>query len=340
MTPPDLTPSERYAAFLLHNLPQLKDCALHGPDSDRVTRTTVLPETIKLIADRPGKSLEFGVWRGRSINLCAQAFPDRDWVGFDSFEGFPEDGRVDWQKKFKVVELPEVPGNAQLVKGYFSDTLPQFLADADDPIAFVNIDCDIYSSTVDVFTALEASGHLLPGLPIYFDELINYADAFWNEMLAFFEMLERTGLGFRWHALDKNLWGVRETLEMIRDDTFPRWREQMASSHWQQASVVLTESGVDYGPLGDPAYLAEVRSVAALYDEVSVLREARARALAEQKAKERAAFEVERARIMEERKVERIKLQKKRQAENLARRKAERKAARRAAEEADKASEA
>ncbi len=326
----NLSKSERYAAFLLHNLPKLEQHALHPPDSERVTRTTVLPETLRLIEDRPGLCLEFGVWRGRSINLCAGAYPDREWVGFDSFEGFPEDGRIDWQKQFKVVELPKVPKNVQLVKGYFSDCLPSFLEARDKPVAFVNIDCDIYSSTVDIFTALEEKGHLQPGLPVYFDELINYADAFWNEMLAFFEMLERTGLGFRWHAFDKNLRGVRETLEMIRDDTFPTWREQMARSHWQQASVILTEDGIDYGPIEDPGYATEVKAVAALYEEVSVIREDRARALAEEKLRKREEFERERARIMEERKVARLKLQKERQAANLAKRRAEREAERNA----------
>ncbi len=319
----DLTDSQRYAAFLLANLHKLKACALHAPESDRVTRTTVLPTTIDVVADQPGLGLEFGVWRGRSINLCADAQPDRSWVGFDSFEGFPEDGRIDWQKPFKVVDLPEVPENVRLVKGYFSDTLPGFLEENEDPVAFVNIDCDIYSSTVDVFTALEAKGHLRPGLPIYFDELVNYADALWNEMLALFQMLERTGLGFRWLALDKNLWLPRETLEMIRDKTFPTWREQMGGSYWQQASLVLTEDGIDYGPLEDPDYLAEVTSLAALYDQVSELRVVRAEELRIQKAKEREEFEARRAVIMEERRQERLKLQKERQAANLAKRREE-----------------
>ena len=145
----------------------------------------------------PGYVMEFGVYRGSSINRIAAAFPDQTVYGFDSFEGFPQDGRKDWQQDFSVKGiLPDVAENVELVPGYFEDSLPRFLSTAVQGVAFAHIDCDIYSSTR---TVLEGIGpYLQTGSIIVFDELIHYPGFLANEMLALYEFACDTGTTFEW----------------------------------------------------------------------------------------------------------------------------------------------
>ena len=154
----------RYMGFLCVEWPKLEKKSLLAHDAAPQNRTGVLDHVVARIGDQPGLHLEFGVWRGNSIKRCAAAFPKTQWYGFDSFEGFPDDGRIDWQKPFKVIELPDTPNNVTLIKGYFSDTLDPFLRETPDEVAFINVDCDLYSSTVDIFSALERHGRLKPGV--------------------------------------------------------------------------------------------------------------------------------------------------------------------------------
>lgn len=144
--------------------------------------------------------LEFGVWKGRSINWIARHFPERTVYGFDSFRGFPDDGRSDWQQNFSVAGKPAVLPNVRLIEGYFSYTLPSFvgLLQPRQKVGLLHIDCDIYSSAHDVFRRL--GPHIGPGTVIVFDELINYAGFADNEMLALYELLTAKGLSFEWFA--------------------------------------------------------------------------------------------------------------------------------------------
>jgi hypothetical protein len=310
------TKQERYMGFLIQEWGKLAKVALVSPEVAPVTRTTVLDATIAILGDAPGLRLEFGVWRGNSIKRCATRFPGQHWFGFDSFEGFPDDGRVDWQKPFKVIQMPDTPANVTLVKGYFSDTLDPFLAETAGDVAFVNVDCDIYSSTVDIFTALEKHGRLKPGIVIYFDELINYADYMWNESLALFEMLERTGLGIEWLCIDQNLRMPEVTTEHFHHGNHPTWNEDMRTGHWMQAAGRLSDRPIDCGPMDDPAYRARL---ARMIEGFNLQDERRLAALAARNARL-----VEMETIRAEREVERKRLAKERQMENMQKRKAER----------------
>jgi hypothetical protein len=119
--------------------------------------------------------LEFGVYKADSINRFADLMPDATWYGFDSFVGLPEA----WNLGAKTGAfsrsgvLPPVYGNVKLIKGFFEQTLPQFVAaHRDETIAILHIDCDLYSATK---TVLSLTRPLLKhGTIIIFDELINY----------------------------------------------------------------------------------------------------------------------------------------------------------------------
>ena len=123
-----------------------------------------------------GYFLEFGVFSGRTINQTAKKFPDKTIYGFDSFEGLPEDWHLNNKQKaerpkgfFAVKELPEVEENVTLIKGFFDTSLPKWLeSNTPDPIAFLHIDCDLYSSTKTVFNLL--NNYIEPGAIIVFDD--------------------------------------------------------------------------------------------------------------------------------------------------------------------------
>lgn len=150
--------------------------------------------------DPTGLLAEFGVFRGRSIRLIARRFPDRPVWGFDTFEGFPDDGRTDWKQDFSTGgRLPEVPANVTLVKGLFDDTLPEWVErHRGSHLALMHVDCDIYSSTRSIL------GHcrtlIRPGTLLVFDELLHYEGFLRNEMAAFWEFLQETGADFEWVA--------------------------------------------------------------------------------------------------------------------------------------------
>ncbi|MFV3075927.1 class I SAM-dependent methyltransferase [Niveispirillum fermenti] len=146
-------------------------------------------------ASVPGLVLEFGVRRGTSLRHIAAACGQQAH-GFDSFEGLPEGWGNEPAGTFSLgAELPAMPGNVTLHKGWFAQTLPDFLAAFSGAVRFANIDCDIYSSTVTVLTAL--APRLVPGTILVFDEFIGNRTWDAHEFKAFTEFTSRTGMGFR-----------------------------------------------------------------------------------------------------------------------------------------------
>lgn len=122
------------------------------------------------LAHRSGLVLEFGVRRGTSLAAIA-AVAGQEVHGFDSFEGLPEA----WNGTVAGVlttgrEMPAPAEGIHLHPGWFDDTLPAFLAAHPGPVRFANIDCDIYSSTRTVLTAL--ADRIGPGTVLVFDEFI------------------------------------------------------------------------------------------------------------------------------------------------------------------------
>ena len=131
-------------------------------------------------AGHEGLIAEFGVYRGAGINQFAQILKahELDVVGFDSFEGLEENwtGHHNGRETggFDLGgELPEVPRNAQLIKGMIQDTLPSFLdQNQDHKFTFVHMDFDTYTPTA--FTLKKIKNRLQKGTVILFDELYGY----------------------------------------------------------------------------------------------------------------------------------------------------------------------
>ncbi|MBK8257102.1 MAG: tetratricopeptide repeat protein [Polyangiaceae bacterium] len=116
-----------------------------------------------------GLNLEFGVRFGGSARIFCEVNPDAVLHGFDSFEGLPEQWHIRAPGTYTTHgELPELSEKVELHVGLFGDTLPVFLGSHAESVRFINVDCDLYSSTK---TALDlVSDRIVPGTVIVFDE--------------------------------------------------------------------------------------------------------------------------------------------------------------------------
>lgn len=138
--------------------------------------------------------LEFGVWKGDSLRIWSHLLknPQSSLHGFDSFEGLPEawnqmpKGTFDVKGMLPRFDDPRVV----LHKGWFDETLPEMKFPEHQRLV-VNLDADLYSSTKYVLDTLGQA--ITPGTILVFDE---FYDRF-NELKAFNEFLESTGMQFR-----------------------------------------------------------------------------------------------------------------------------------------------
>jgi hypothetical protein len=155
-----------------------------------------------------GTAVEFGVFRGKSINYFAKYFPSV--YGFDSFIGLHEDwtgtclpkGSFDLEGK-----LPKVADNVTLIKGWFDDTVPPFLAQHPQPFSFVHIDCDTFEATEIVLRLLDPQ--LVAGTIIIFDEYFGYHGWQKGEYKAWQEYVVRAGIAYEYIAFASQQVAVR-----------------------------------------------------------------------------------------------------------------------------------
>lgn len=142
-----------------------------------------------------GLFLEFGTYKGKSMNIMGSLRPGITFHCFDSFEGLPEDWHIGVDKGTFGIDgaIPDIRPNVHPVKGWFDQTLPEFARQHEgEKIAFMHVDCDLYSSTKTVFESL---GHMIvPGTVILFDEYLSIPVEGECEYLAFMEFLDSSGL--------------------------------------------------------------------------------------------------------------------------------------------------
>ena len=138
-----------------------------------------------------GLVLEFGVRFGTSIRQIA-ALVDQDVHGFDSFQGLPESWHHIPKGSYNTKGvIPFVPENVTLHEGWFEETLPEFVKKYPGPVRFMNIDCDIYSSTKTVLEFF--AEQIIPGTVIVFDEYIGNEHWREDEFKAFQEAVLKHG---------------------------------------------------------------------------------------------------------------------------------------------------
>lgn len=129
--------------------------------------------------------LEFGVYQGGSIKhwVTANTHPDSRFVGFDTFEGLPEQWKRINDKMGRSAfdvggALPDVTDSrVSFVKGLFQDTLGGFLETFEPRSRLVvHCDADLYSSTL--FTLTRCADILVPGSIVVFDEFSSVLNEF------------------------------------------------------------------------------------------------------------------------------------------------------------------
>jgi len=153
-----------------------------------------------------GLFLEFGVYKGESINQIASLVHNKTVYGFDSFKGLPEDWKNAYPKgKFELNKPLKVRSNVELVVGFFEETLEDFLNRQKANVAFIHLDADVYSSTKYVLFTLAKQGKLQHGTVIQFDEFFGYA-RWWTkgEYRAFKEFVEEFDVEFDYVGYTEN----------------------------------------------------------------------------------------------------------------------------------------
>lgn len=146
--------------------------------------------------------LEFGVFKGGTIRQIRNSLPpDYKVFGFDTFEGLPEDWQFTECKKGDMSTngvIPDVP-DVTFFKGLFKDTIPEYKKVQEEQIALLHIDCDLYTSTIDVLFSL--TDQIKSGTIIVFDEwYYNHKDIEINrqhEQKAFFEWANNKNVNFQ-----------------------------------------------------------------------------------------------------------------------------------------------
>lgn len=156
-------------------------------------------EMIKKSYNVPGDIAEFGVSGGvsllgftRLLSIYDRGLDHKERkniYGFDSFDGLPSLHNNDMSQLVCNTEMKQGGfkdpvgykhllkfvnhfDNVNLVKGWFSDSLPQFVQDNPSVMfSLVHIDCDLYESTKDVLENVWE--RVTPGGIIVFDELFH-----------------------------------------------------------------------------------------------------------------------------------------------------------------------
>ena len=112
-------------------------------------------------------------------------------------------------------KLPRVPANVRLHRGWFDQSLPPWLAENPGPVAFIHVDCDLYSSTKTIFDLL--ADRMVPGTIILFDEYFNYPNWEQHEYRALQEFVKTRGITYSYLAFARQQVAIR--IEANREPT-------------------------------------------------------------------------------------------------------------------------
>jgi hypothetical protein len=151
-------------------------------------------------ANVDGFVAEYGIDKGNSLIQLCKHFKKDKVFGFDGFEGLPggvwpgntiHKGMFDYGGKTPFT----VPSNGHVTVGWFNKTLPNF--DYKKKVAkYLHIDCDVYSSTVDILTTLQ--GKIVPGTVITFDDYCNHTNWRQGEWKAWQEFVEKNKINYKY----------------------------------------------------------------------------------------------------------------------------------------------
>jgi hypothetical protein len=168
------------------------DASLSPPKPITITRK--LQNMVNWLEQAPdGPVVEVGVFEGGSLIYLASRFPNRQFFGFDTFEGCPIESELDnhhkagdFRSDFETVKRACAHlKNITLVKGRY----PESGECTPNGIVLAHIDCDMYQSTKDsvekVFPLMAAKSR------IYCDDC--FVDTCYGATIAFQEVASKIG---------------------------------------------------------------------------------------------------------------------------------------------------
>ena len=164
-----------------------------------------LSAAMPMIKRENGLVCDFGVYNGRSTRMMQEILPlGTEIHGFDTFTGIPQPWGDEPAGSYSTGGVvPNIEGKVYFHKGLFKDTIPVFLdslkTDDEDyyqPLAFANVDCDLYGSTLDVLERMHS--RIVPGTVLVFDEYLCHPTWRQDEFRAWRECCKRFGWQYRY----------------------------------------------------------------------------------------------------------------------------------------------
>jgi hypothetical protein len=133
------------------------------------------------ITQKPINYLEFGVAEGDMIKFWASGNTHKNslFIGFDSFEGLPENWENKKRGHFNNEGNPPVIDDSRVsfVKGWFQDTVYLYLKNLDFSNQTVfHLDADLYSSTL--YVLFQIHQYIKKGDILIFDEFSSFENEF------------------------------------------------------------------------------------------------------------------------------------------------------------------
>ena len=182
-----------YEAFKVY----FKDSYVFSDDNS--IRSFAINEAVKKF-DKESLFLEFGVFKGDSINLFAKRLKkiNAEIFGFDSFKGLKDEWMTEEFNPPGTFDLkgkkPRVEKNVKLIDGWVEETAKEFFSKNSKRIAFIHFDLDTYSSTSFVLKLIKNG--FQPGTIILFDEFYGFPNWEKYEYKAFKEEIDENKFKF------------------------------------------------------------------------------------------------------------------------------------------------
>lgn len=175
----------------------------------------------KYLSNLHGLILEFGVSYGYTLDLISE-FTNENVYGFDTFSGIEKIGnwknvqtsindkgipetveQLDKTEYKKTGIIKKFNKNVKFVKGYFDETLPDFLLNMNKKISFIHIDCSFYQSTKDVLE--NCYNYLDTETILVFNTFINISFYKEGELLAFYEFINKYNIKYEFIGIYSNI---------------------------------------------------------------------------------------------------------------------------------------
>ena len=164
---------KRSAVDVMEALPVItSETFPHTPNDFYSFKYVSMEAALKEVRE-PGDWAQFGVYKGALARMMLESLPEDGRLHlFDSFEGLPEDWISSWKAGAFALPDSEIPTfddpRVAVHKGWFNKTVPDYMGANGEDLAFIHVDCDLYSSTIDCLFG--TNDRIKKGTILLFDE--------------------------------------------------------------------------------------------------------------------------------------------------------------------------